>query len=84
MLPTILVLRRQTSDIDVDDQQLLIQDTHKAVQELDQDGIFTFCINLDPNADEYVKDIFGNQFSVIDHVEKLPEQLPKLFMSLTK
>jgi len=74
----------EPSDIDVDDQQLLIQDTHKAVQELDQDGIFTFCINLDPNADEYVKDIFGNQFSVIDHVEKLPEQLPKLFMSLTK
>ncbi len=74
----------EPSDIDVDDQQLLIQDTHKAVQELDQDGIFTFCINLDPNADEYVKDIFGNQFSVIDHVERLPEQLPKLFVNLTK
>jgi len=74
----------EPSDIDVDDEQALIQDTHKAVQELDQDGIFTYCINLDPGADEYVQDIFGNQFSVIDHVDRLPEKLPKLFMSLTK
>lgn len=74
----------EPSDIDVEDDQLLIQDTHKAVQELDQDGIFTYCINLDPHADDYVQDIFGNQFSVIDHVDRLPEKLPKLFMSLTK
>ncbi len=74
----------EPSDIDVDDQQLLIKDTHKAVQELDQQGIFTYCINLDPHADEYVQDIFGNQYSVIDHIDRLPEKLPKLFMSLTK
>jgi len=74
----------EPSDIDVDDEQLLIQDTHKAVQELDQDGIFTYCINLDPRADDYVQDIFGGQYSVIDHVDRLPEKLPQLFMSLTK
>jgi len=74
----------EPSDIDVEDDQLLIQDTHKAVQELDQDGIFTYCINLDSRADEYVKDIFGGQYSVIDHVDRLPEKLPKLFISLTK
>jgi len=68
----------------VEDHQLLIKDTHKAVQELDQQGIFTYCINLDPHADEYVQDIFGNQYSVIDHIDRLPEKLPKLFMSLTK
>ncbi|MET0048077.1 MAG: VWA domain-containing protein [Sedimenticola sp.] len=74
----------EPSDIDVNDQQMLIQDTYKAVQELDLEGIYTYCINLDPNADEYVKDIFGNQYSVIDKVERLPEKLPQLFMALTK
>lgn len=73
----------EPSDIDVNDQQLLIQDAHKAVQELDQDGIYTYCINLDPQADEYVADIFGKQYMVVDKVERLPEKLPKLFMALT-
>ncbi|MEN8171135.1 MAG: VWA domain-containing protein [Pseudomonadota bacterium] len=74
----------EPSDVDVSDQQLLIRDAQKAVQELDQEGIFTYCINLDPHADEYVQDIFGQQYTVIDKVERLPEKLPKLFMSLTK
>jgi len=74
----------EPSDIDVDDPQLLIQDAHKAVQELDQDGIYTYCINLDSRADEYVQDIFGKQYTVIDRIERLPEKLPQLFMTLTK
>ncbi|MCU7904972.1 MAG: VWA domain-containing protein [Candidatus Thiodiazotropha sp. (ex Epidulcina cf. delphinae)] len=74
----------EPADIDVHDERLLIEDSRKAVQEADQDGIYTYCINLDPHADEYVSDIFGNQFTVIDRVERLPEQLPKLFMALTK
>ncbi|MCW8888506.1 MAG: VWA domain-containing protein [Gammaproteobacteria bacterium] len=73
----------EPSDIDVSDPQLLIQDTRKAVSELDQEGIYTYCINLDPHADEYVQEIFGNQYTVIDKVERLPEKLPKLFMALT-
>lgn len=74
----------EPADIDVDDDQLLIQDTRQAVKELQQQGIYSYCINLDPKADEYVADIFGNHYTVIDHVDKLPEQLPKIFMSLTK
>lgn len=73
----------EPADIDVSDPKLLIEDARKAVQELDQEGMYTFCINLDPHADEYVKDIFGKQFLVIDKVEQLPEKLPYLFMSLT-
>lgn len=73
----------EPSDIDVADGRLLIDDAHKAVQELDQDGIYTYCINLDPRADEYVGDIFGNQYMVIDKVERLPEKLPLLFATLT-
>lgn len=74
----------EPSDIDVSDQRLLIEDAHKAVQELDQEGIFTHCVNLDPQADEYVQDIFGQHYTVIDRVERLPEKLPSLFVSLTK
>ena len=74
----------EPADIDVKDKQLLIQDAHKAVQELDQAGIYAYCINLDPRADEYVSDIFGNNYAVIDNVARLPERLPQLFMALTK
>ncbi|MFQ5581763.1 MAG: nitric oxide reductase activation protein NorD [Mariprofundaceae bacterium] len=74
----------EPADIDVDDGQLLIADAHQAVKELDRDGIYTYCINLDPKADEYVSDIFGKQYAIIDHVDRLPEKLPELFISLTK
>lgn len=74
----------EPADIDVDDDQLLIHDTHQAVKELQQQGIYSYCINLDPKADEYVEGIFGKQYTVIDHIDRLPEQLPKIFMSLTK
>lgn len=74
----------EPSDIDSKDERLLIEDTKQAVNELDQDGIFTYCITLDAKADEYVGDIFGRQYSVIDRIERLPEKLPELFISLTK
>ena len=74
----------EPADIDVKDKKMLIQDAHKAVQELDQQGIYTYCINLDAKADEYVSDIFGRNYTVIDNVSRLPERLPQLFMALTK
>ncbi len=74
----------QPSDVDTHDEQLLIEDTRQAVKELDRDGIFTYCISLDPKADEYVSDIFGRQYTVIDNIQRLPEKLPELFLALTK
>lgn len=74
----------EPSDIDVQDPQHLKADTKKAVEELHAKGITCYCISLDPRADDYVSNIFGNNYTVIDHVERLPEQLPRLFMSLTK
>ncbi|MDO9143834.1 nitric oxide reductase activation protein NorD [Rhodoferax sp.] len=74
----------QPSDIDVFDERLLIEDAKEAVRELDQQGIFTYCINLDAAADAYVSDIFGRRYTVIDNIARLPEQLPKLFMALTR
>jgi nitric oxide reductase activation protein len=74
----------EPSDIDVRDSRSLIEDTRKAVHELDEQGIYSYCINLDPKADSYVGDIFGSRYSVIDNVQRLPEKLPRLFMALTK
>ncbi len=74
----------QPADIDVADPQHLIKDAKVAVRELAQQGIFTYCINLDAQADGYVRDIFGARYAVIDRIERLPEQLPKLFMALTR
>jgi hypothetical protein len=74
----------QPADVDSADERMLIEDARRAVKELDQKGIFTYCINLDPKADEYVSDIFGARYSVIDNVQRLPERLPELFMALTK
>lgn len=74
----------EPSDVDADDPHLLTADTARAVRELDRDGIYTYCINLDPDADDYVEEIFGNQYTVIDNIRRLPEKLPQLFISLTK
>ncbi|MDQ6975727.1 MAG: VWA domain-containing protein [Mariprofundaceae bacterium] len=74
----------QPSDIDTKDKQHLISDAHKAVQELDQQGIYSYCINLDQAGDAYVPQIFGGQYTIIDHIERLPEKLPELFIALTK
>lgn len=73
----------QPSDVDVHDSRHLIEDARQSVKELRQDGIFTYCINLDANADAYVSDIFGKQYTVIDNIDQLPEKLPQLFLALT-
>ncbi len=74
----------QPADVDAQDARLLIEDARQAVKELDRDGIFAYCISLDPKADEYVSDIFGRQYTVVDNIQRLPEKLPELFMALTK
>jgi hypothetical protein len=74
----------EPADIDIGDEKALIKDTHKAVQECQQKGIYPYCITLDKKADEYIRDIFGSHYSVIDRIEALPIELPQLFLSLTK
>ncbi len=74
----------EPADIDSKDGRILIEDARQAVKELDRQGIYAYCINLDPKADEYVKDIFGKQYTIVDKVADLPAKLPQLFISLTK
>ena len=81
----LLVTDGEPADIDERDPQHLRHDTKKAVEELYSQGVLTYCLTLDANADDYVKRIFGeNNYTIVDNVERLPEQLPLLFASLTK
>lgn len=74
----------QPADVDSPDGRQLIEDARRAVRELDRQGIYTHCISLDSQADAYVSDIFGQRYTVIDRVERLPERLPGLFLALTR
>nr|MDA3870079.1 VWA domain-containing protein [Gammaproteobacteria bacterium] len=81
----LLVTDGEPADIDERDPQHLRHDAKKAVEELYGKGVLSYCLTLDPHADDYVKRIFGaNNYTVIDNVDRLPEQLPTLFASLTR
>ncbi len=80
----LIVTDGEPADIDERDPQHLRHDTKKAVEELYTQGVLSYCLTLDPHADSYVKRIFGaNNYTIVDNVDKLPEQLPTLFASLT-
>jgi hypothetical protein len=81
----LLVSDGEPADIDVRDPQYLRYDTKKAVEELASRNVATYCLTLDPYADDYVGRIFGtNRYTVVDHVQKLPEKLPAVFAGLTR
>lgn len=80
----LLITDGEPADIDERDPQYLRQDAKKAVEDLAMQGIHTYCLTLDPNADRYVARIFGeNRYSIVDQVERLPERLPAVFATLT-
>jgi nitric oxide reductase NorD protein len=75
----------EPADVDVRDPQYLRYDTKKAVEEAARSGVVTYCMSLDPRADQYVSRIFGaRNYMVVDHVERLPEKLPVLYAGLTR
>lgn len=75
----------EPADVDVRDPQYLRFDAKKAVEEVAKYGVTTYCMSLDPRADQYVSRIFGaRNYMVVDHVERLPEKLPILYAGLTR
>jgi hypothetical protein len=80
----LLITDGEPADIDERDPRYLREDCKHAVDELAAQGVHSFCLTLDPNADDYVARIFGqNNFSIVDNIEALPERLPKVFSALT-
>ena len=81
----IVITDGEPADIDVRDPQYLRYDTKKAVEEVARNGVTTYCMSLDPRADNYVSRIFGQKnYMVVDHVQRLPEKLPMLYAGLTR
>ncbi len=80
----LLITDGEPADIDERDPQYLRHDAKKAVEDIAMQGVHTYCLTLDPNADRYVARIFGeNNYSIVDDVERLPERLPSVFAALT-
>lgn len=81
----LVVTDGEPADIDERDPRYLREDTRKAVEELRRHGIHSYCLTLDPHADQYVQRIFGpTGYTIIDNVARLPEKLPTLFAALTR
>jgi nitric oxide reductase NorD protein len=81
----LLVTDGEPHDIDVHDKQYLVFDTKRAVEDQRPHGISTFCLSLDPAADQYVTRIFGaRNYMVLDQLKRLPEKLPALYLRLTR
>jgi nitric oxide reductase NorD protein len=80
----ILITDGEPADIDERDPQYLRHDAKRAVEELAAKGVYTYCLTLDPDADNYVARIFGaSNYSIVDNLERLPERLPAVFSALT-
>ena len=74
----------EPSDADQTERKYLHLDTKKAVDAARHSGINTYCISLDPGADQYVSRIFGaRNYMVVDHVKSLPEKILMLYATLT-
>lgn len=81
----LLITDGEPHDIDVHDTRYLMFDAKKAVEEASRAGILTYCMSVDPKADEYVSRIFGQRnYMVVDHIDRLPEKLPGLYLRLTR
>jgi uncharacterized protein YegL len=80
----LLLTDGEPADIDVTEPEHLRRDARKAVEELAAKGVTSFCLSLDPKADEYVREIFGKNWRVLDRIERLPEQLPMVYLNLTR
>ena len=62
-----------------------IQDTAKALRELEDQGVRTFCITVDPAGNDYLRDMCPqSRYAVIKDISSLPEELPRIYQSLTR
>jgi len=81
----LLITDGEPHDIDVHDSSYLVLDAKKAVDEASRADVLTYCMSVDPKADDYVSRIFGvRNYMVVDHIDRLPEKLPGLYLRLTR
>jgi hypothetical protein len=69
---------------DRNDREYGIQDTARALVELQRDGMAYFCVTIDPSGHDYLKRMCApSRYLVIDDVASLPRELTKIYRALT-
>ncbi|MEI9938055.1 MAG: VWA domain-containing protein [Pseudomonadota bacterium] len=80
----LVVTDGEPSDIDVHDQQYLLFDAKQATICNRRQGVASFCVGLDANAEESVKRIFGaGNYSLLDELGSLPQRITQLYLRLS-
>ncbi|MEJ2687780.1 MAG: hypothetical protein P8124_11345 [Gammaproteobacteria bacterium] len=80
----LMVTDGEPADIDVFDQAHLLHDARHAVAAARRCGVDVFGVSLHPRSGAAVSRIFGpGRFLVLDHLDRLPEQLFRLFVRLS-
>jgi nitric oxide reductase activation protein len=71
-------------DHDYGDARYAREDSKQALRSARQSGIIPFCITIERDADQELKELYGDVgYTVIDDVLSLPEKLPGIYRRLT-
>lgn len=80
----LLVTDGAPSDVDVHEPSHLVEDARVAVHEARGEGVHVHCLAVDPQADAYVRRIFGwGHFDIVDDPRTLPVRLCRLYARLS-
>ncbi len=61
-----------------------LKDTMKALSEARQQGVLSYCLTVDPSGHDYLRAMCpDSQYMVISDIEQLPEELSRVYRSLT-
>jgi nitric oxide reductase NorD protein len=61
-----------------------LMDTMKALSEAKQQGVLTYCLTVDPSGHDYLRAMCpDNQYMVIQDLKQLPEEVSRVYRSLT-
>lgn len=71
-------------DHDYGDSRYAREDTKMALREAKRMGITPFCITIDRESEDQLKDMYGEVgYTIIDDVMSLPERMPAIYRRLT-
>ena len=69
---------------DRNSRQYGLMDTMKALTEAKQQGVLTYCLTVDPSGHDYLRAMCpDSQYMVIQDIVQLPEELSRVYRSLT-
>ena len=61
-----------------------LMDTMKALSEAKQQGVLTYCLTVDPSGHDYLRAMCADsQYMVIQDLDQLPEEVSRVYRSLT-